>query len=185
MDAGVNDDQRLIMETSARFIREVCPLTGVRRNAYREARFAADYWRQAAELGWFSMLVPERLGGGSASGNGADGRGPDRLRTRPRPAAWPVCGHQCRGLRPRRRRFGGPADHGLAGLLSGRRAGGLGALQLTVTAGGGATVRAVRTGTGYELSGLGCSRPGRRGGLVAAGDRGRRRGGAPVPPAAG
>ena len=35
-----------------------------------DGRFAADYWRRAAELGWFSMLVPERLGGGSASGNG-------------------------------------------------------------------------------------------------------------------
>jgi alkylation response protein AidB-like acyl-CoA dehydrogenase len=58
MDAGVNDDQRLIMETSARFIREVCPLTGVRQNVYRDGRFAADYWRRAAELGWFSMLVP-------------------------------------------------------------------------------------------------------------------------------
>ena len=27
MDSEVNDDQKLIMETAARFIRDVCPLT--------------------------------------------------------------------------------------------------------------------------------------------------------------
>src|ERR1700760_1424500 len=70
MDSEANDDQKLIMETSARFIRDVCPLTAVREHAYRQDGFAADYRRRAAELGWFSMLVPEHLGGGSASGNG-------------------------------------------------------------------------------------------------------------------
>ena len=33
--------------------------------------FERDYWRQGAELGWTSLLVPEELGGGSVSGNGA------------------------------------------------------------------------------------------------------------------
>ena len=42
----------------------------VRDNAYRDPDYAANYARRAAELGWFSMLVPEHLGGGSASGNG-------------------------------------------------------------------------------------------------------------------
>ena len=35
-----------------------------------EAGFEPDYWRQGAELGWVSLLVPEELGGGSVSGNG-------------------------------------------------------------------------------------------------------------------
>src|SRR5262249_1051741 len=32
--------------------------------------FAEAYRKQAAELGWFSMLVPEEQGGGSVSGDG-------------------------------------------------------------------------------------------------------------------
>ena len=41
-----------------------------RRRVDATPAFAASYRRQAAELGWFSMLVPESLGGGSISGNG-------------------------------------------------------------------------------------------------------------------
>jgi alkylation response protein AidB-like acyl-CoA dehydrogenase len=33
--------------------------------------FDREYWRQGAELGWVSMLVPEALGGGNVSGRGA------------------------------------------------------------------------------------------------------------------
>ena len=150
---------------------------------YREARFAADYWRRAAELGWFSMLVPERLGGGSASGNGLmdaaliayeRGRG-----LQPGPFVGTNVAAYALGV------AGSEAQQTtvLAGVLSGVEAvawaapahgDGLGKQR----------VRAVRTETGYALSGLGRSRPRRRGCLVAARDRGRRRGRAPVPPAA-
>jgi alkylation response protein AidB-like acyl-CoA dehydrogenase len=70
MDSGVSEDQKLMMDTTARFIEEVCPLRMVRDNLYGDPAFSADYRRRAAELGWFSMLVPERFGGGSISGNG-------------------------------------------------------------------------------------------------------------------
>ena len=49
---------------------QLCPLTEVRASAYRDAEFALAYRRHASELGWFSMLVPEELGGGNVSGNG-------------------------------------------------------------------------------------------------------------------
>jgi alkylation response protein AidB-like acyl-CoA dehydrogenase len=32
--------------------------------------FLSQWWRQAADLGWASLLVPEELGGGNVSGNG-------------------------------------------------------------------------------------------------------------------
>src|SRR5436190_7619731 len=70
MDRTVTDDQRMLLDTSERFIESVAPLPRVRDKAFADASFAADYRRQAGQLGWFSMLVPEALGGGSVSGNG-------------------------------------------------------------------------------------------------------------------
>src|SRR6516164_4449216 len=70
LDSAVSDDQRLFVDTSSRFIEETCPLAKVRDHAYCDPQFAASYWRKAGELGWFSLLVPEHLGGGSVSGDG-------------------------------------------------------------------------------------------------------------------
>jgi alkylation response protein AidB-like acyl-CoA dehydrogenase len=70
MDPAASDDQKLIMETSARLMDQLCPLTQVRAGVYRDAEFALAYRQRASELGWFSMLVPEELGGGTVSGNG-------------------------------------------------------------------------------------------------------------------
>ena len=71
MDTDATDDQRALLEVANRFIEDTCPLRAVRDGAWRDDGFATTYRRQAAELGWFSMLVPEALGGGSVSGNGA------------------------------------------------------------------------------------------------------------------
>ena len=70
MDRDVSDDQRMLLDVSARFIEDVCPLRRVRETAYADPAYAADYRRRAAALGWFSMLVRADLGGGSVSGNG-------------------------------------------------------------------------------------------------------------------
>ena len=70
METDATDDQRALLEVSSRFMEDVCPLRAVRDGVWKDAAFAASYRRQAAELGWFSMLVPEALGGGSVSGNG-------------------------------------------------------------------------------------------------------------------
>ena len=61
----------MLLDASTRFIEQACPLTAVREAAYAEDGFARSYRAQAGELGWFSFLVPEALGGGSVSGNGA------------------------------------------------------------------------------------------------------------------
>ncbi len=70
METDVTDDQRALLEVSSRFMTDTCPLVAVREGAWRDVGFAAAYRRQAAELGWFSMLVPEALGGGNVSGYG-------------------------------------------------------------------------------------------------------------------
>jgi alkylation response protein AidB-like acyl-CoA dehydrogenase len=70
VDDDLNDDQRMLLDASTRFLEQTCPLGRVRDGAHDDAGFAAAYRHQAAELGWFSLLVPEPLGGGSASGNG-------------------------------------------------------------------------------------------------------------------
>lgn len=70
MDTDVTEDQRALLAVSSQFMEQRCPLTQVRDGDGRDAAFAASYRAQAAELGWFSMLVPEALGGGNVSGNG-------------------------------------------------------------------------------------------------------------------
>ena len=70
MDLDLSGDQELMRSTTARFIESVCPLTTVRDLAADHAPEGDDYRHQAAELGWFAMLVPDEFGGGTVSGNG-------------------------------------------------------------------------------------------------------------------
>jgi alkylation response protein AidB-like acyl-CoA dehydrogenase len=70
VDVDLTSDQELLRETTTRFIETACPLTTVRQLADGKGEIGPDYRRQAGELGWFAMLVPEALGGGTMSGNG-------------------------------------------------------------------------------------------------------------------
>ena len=70
MELELEGDQELLVETTRRFLRSESPLSEVRRLVEDPVGFERGYWRQAAELGWTAMLVPEALGGGSVSGHG-------------------------------------------------------------------------------------------------------------------
>jgi alkylation response protein AidB-like acyl-CoA dehydrogenase len=70
MDLDLSSDQELMRTTTARFIESSCPLPTVRELGATHAVEGAEYRRQAAELGWFAMLVPDEFGGGTVSGNG-------------------------------------------------------------------------------------------------------------------
>ena len=72
MDDDVTRDQRMLLDAAMSFIDRTCPLTKVRERAYDDAAYADAYRRQAGELGWYSLLVPEDAGGGSVSGNGVE-----------------------------------------------------------------------------------------------------------------
>lgn len=70
MDTVVTDEQRALLDVSTRFMEDTCPLRVVRDGSWKDDAFATSYRKQAAELGWYSMLVPESLGGGCVSDNG-------------------------------------------------------------------------------------------------------------------
>ncbi|HEX5588132.1 MAG TPA: acyl-CoA dehydrogenase family protein [Acidimicrobiia bacterium] len=70
MDLELSPDQQFFVETTRRFLEAETPVASVRAREGDPAPFDRDWWRQGAELGWTSMLVPEDLGGGSLSGDG-------------------------------------------------------------------------------------------------------------------
>lgn len=51
-------------------MQKLAPVSAVRDGTPKTGASEAAYRQQAAALGWFSMLVPEEMGGGSLSGNG-------------------------------------------------------------------------------------------------------------------
>ena len=66
----LTDDQALFNETTTRFIETELPRERTRALHDDPNGFHRDWLMKAAELGWFSMLVPEDAGGGSVSSNG-------------------------------------------------------------------------------------------------------------------
>ncbi|HVX21375.1 MAG TPA: acyl-CoA dehydrogenase [Acidimicrobiales bacterium] len=70
MDVDRSDEQDLFVQTSERFMETTWPITTVRDHLDRHGDAGADYWRKAAELGWFALLVAEADGGGSVSEDG-------------------------------------------------------------------------------------------------------------------
>ena len=70
MDVQLSEDQEFFRATTRKFLEERSPLTAVRALEDSPDGFDRAYWSQGAELGWTSMLVPERDGGGSLSGGG-------------------------------------------------------------------------------------------------------------------
>ena len=65
----LTDDQVLFHETTARFIDAELPREKTRAWHEQADGFDRAWLAKAAELGWFSMLVPEAEGGGSVSDN--------------------------------------------------------------------------------------------------------------------
>jgi alkylation response protein AidB-like acyl-CoA dehydrogenase len=60
-------DQKLLQETTRRFLADTCPLDEVRSLGDGADGFDRSWWARAAELGWTSLLAPESLGGGGIS----------------------------------------------------------------------------------------------------------------------
>src|ERR1700710_2700716 len=70
VDPELSAEQRLFTATAGRFIEDACPLTSVRALIDDPSGRPDGYLEKAGALGWFSLLVPEDLDGGSISGNG-------------------------------------------------------------------------------------------------------------------
>jgi alkylation response protein AidB-like acyl-CoA dehydrogenase len=70
VDLDLTPDQELLRDTTRKFLNATVPLTAVRALAQDPAGFDRGWWQRGAELGWTSLLVDERRGGGSISGGG-------------------------------------------------------------------------------------------------------------------
>ncbi|HVC69348.1 MAG TPA: acyl-CoA dehydrogenase family protein [Acidimicrobiales bacterium] len=70
MQFELTEDQRSLRETTARYLSNTVPVDQLRKLREHPAGYEEEYWRQGAELGWTSLLVPEERGGGSLSGGG-------------------------------------------------------------------------------------------------------------------
>ena len=68
MHLELNDDQEFFRDTTRKFLQTETPLTVVRELYENRDGFDRGWWRQAAQIGWTSLFVPEELGGGSLSG---------------------------------------------------------------------------------------------------------------------
>jgi alkylation response protein AidB-like acyl-CoA dehydrogenase len=63
-------DQELLEATTTRYLEATYSSARVRELSRQESTFDAALWKQGAELGWTTLLVPDGVGGGSVSGNG-------------------------------------------------------------------------------------------------------------------
>jgi alkylation response protein AidB-like acyl-CoA dehydrogenase len=70
VDLDLSVDQSLFLGTTRRFLTANWTAHAVRDLADDPMGFDRTVWDQGASLGWTSMLVPERHGGGSISGEG-------------------------------------------------------------------------------------------------------------------
>jgi alkylation response protein AidB-like acyl-CoA dehydrogenase len=63
VDIVATDDQRLLQDTTRRFLEKRAPVGATRRLVDDPVGFDREAWRQGAELGWLSLFVPEAQGG--------------------------------------------------------------------------------------------------------------------------
>jgi alkylation response protein AidB-like acyl-CoA dehydrogenase len=68
--SAASSEALLFASTAQAFLEKEAPLSRVRELHAANTSFDAEWWRRAAELGWAGLLVPEKLGGGSVSGDG-------------------------------------------------------------------------------------------------------------------
>ncbi len=63
MDVIVTEDQRMLQDTTRRFVHKRAPIEATRRCVESGQGFAPETWREGLELGWVALFVPEAYGG--------------------------------------------------------------------------------------------------------------------------
>lgn len=63
MDFQLNDEQKMLVETSRDFFKRNLPASKLRELGEGTLRFERKLWQELAELGWLGLTVPEELGG--------------------------------------------------------------------------------------------------------------------------
>jgi alkylation response protein AidB-like acyl-CoA dehydrogenase len=70
MDIIVADDQRMLQESTRRFLEKRAPVSAARALVGDDAGLDRDVWRDGAELGWLAIFAPEDHGGVAESAQG-------------------------------------------------------------------------------------------------------------------
>jgi alkylation response protein AidB-like acyl-CoA dehydrogenase len=63
MDTTLDEDEVMVRDSARKFLEAECPTTLVREMEKDEKGYPPDLWRQAAELGWQGLALPEEYGG--------------------------------------------------------------------------------------------------------------------------
>ena len=63
MNFGFTEEQELLRDQVRRFMQDACPMSEVRALMKSATGASPSLWRQAAELGWLGLIIPERFGG--------------------------------------------------------------------------------------------------------------------------
>jgi alkylation response protein AidB-like acyl-CoA dehydrogenase len=70
VELELTSDQKFFADTTRSFLGDSCPTSALREKRHDADGFDREYWKQGAELGWTTLLVSEKDGGGSVSGRG-------------------------------------------------------------------------------------------------------------------
>jgi alkylation response protein AidB-like acyl-CoA dehydrogenase len=63
MNFELSDDQKMIRQTVADFVKQELPVERMRKMRDDETGFSRDVWKQMGDLGWLGIAYPEELGG--------------------------------------------------------------------------------------------------------------------------
>lgn len=63
MDLSLTEEQELLQSSARDFLRQECPTTHVRAMEEDETGYSPELWKNAAELGWAGLMLPEAYGG--------------------------------------------------------------------------------------------------------------------------
>jgi len=63
MDFDLTQDQQMLVDTAASFVKKESPVTRLRAMREDSLGYGRDTWKRMGELGWLGILFPEELGG--------------------------------------------------------------------------------------------------------------------------
>ena len=70
MDIELNEDQTMLQDMTRRFLEDRSPIGALRKQVNAGEGFDREVWKEAAELGWIALFVPEENGGIAESAGG-------------------------------------------------------------------------------------------------------------------
>jgi alkylation response protein AidB-like acyl-CoA dehydrogenase len=63
MEFGFTEEQEMIRQQAAEFLKDECPISFVRELMESEHTYSEDLWRKMSEMDWTGLIFPEKYGG--------------------------------------------------------------------------------------------------------------------------